>query len=183
MLESKNLVSKIKKKMPLFDEEELLQYTKLAIPTIHNTLKAGDGKKLKIKCKEELINKLLEDRVKYKMTNNIDHTGVQYVKLFDYVENDKEMLIKVYSSIYFYDSTENNIYEDELEEKYWNDIWIITYRENIKSKLQQNKGNCENCGALMKYDGINDIFECEYCGNIIYKQLDANWEIVDIEVK
>lgn len=168
----------IRNEIPGFDKEELLQYTEWAIPRLYNSLKSEE--ELEVKCNPELINKLHKERVKYRINKSMDHISIQYVELFDNIKKDNEMYIQVYLSIYFYDDVENNAGNNDINDKYWNDIWIVTYRETNKSGRQNS--NCVNCGAVMEYNQVRDIFECEYCGNMIHNNSDSKWEIVDIEL-
>lgn len=96
------------------------------------------------------------------------------------MKKDDEIYIQVYSSIYFYDDVGNNVENYSVSDKYWNDIWIVTFRES--SGLNKKNSNCVNCGAIMEYNKVRDIFKCEYCGNIIQNKSDSKWEIVDIEL-
>jgi len=168
----------IRNEIPGFNKEELLEYTEWAIPKLYNSLKNGED--LEVKCKPELINKLDKEKTKYRINKSMDHINVQYVELFDSIKKDNEMYIQVYLSVYFYDNVENNIGNNSTNDKYWNDIWIVTYREGVKS--DRRNSNCDNCGAIMEYNQVRDTFECEYCGNIIHNNSDSKWEIVDIEL-
>ena len=166
------------REIPGFKSEDLLQYTEWAIPKLYNSLK--NKERLEVKCTSELINKLNEQSLKYRITENMDHISVQFVELFDNIKKDNEIYIQVYVSIYFYDKVKNNIDDESKNDKYWNDIWIVTYREGIESK--RNNSNCANCGAIMKYNQMSNIFECEYCGNIIHDKFNSKREIIDIEL-
>lgn len=168
----------IKNEIPGFNKEELLEYIEWAIPKLYNSL--INKKEPEVKCKSELINKLNGQSMKYRITEDIDHINVQYAELFDNVKSDNQMYIQVYLSIYFYDKAENNIGNNSMNDRYWNDIWIVTCRENIE--IARDSSNCANCGAIMEYIQTTDTFECEYCGNIIHNRTDSNWEIVDIEL-
>ena len=105
--------------------------------------------------------------------------NIQYTQLYDFIKKDNEIYIQVYASVYFYDNTNNNFYFDDAKDKYWNDIWIITYKETGDVG---NNCNCTNCGAVMEYNKFKDLFECQYCGNVVDNRLNKNWEIVDIEL-
>lgn len=169
----------IKNEMPWFDKEELLEYAKWSVQKLYNSLK--NEEKLVIKCKPELINKLNKQRDKYRINEDIDHISIQYVELFDNIKKENEIYIQVYLSIYFYDDVQNNVDKYIINDKYWNDIWIVTYKEC--SKLHRKDSNCVNCGAVMQYNQLRDILECKYCGNIINNKFDSKWEIVDIELE
>lgn len=168
----------IRNEIPGFKKEDLLEYLKWAIPKLYNLL--VNKKEIEVKCKEELINKLNKQRLKYRITENIDHMNVQYAELFDNVKSDNETHVQIYLSIYFYDKVSNNIGNKSVKDIYWNDIWIVTCRENTKTT--RNTSNCVNCGAVMDYIQTRDAFECKYCGNIINNKTNSNWEIVDIEL-
>ena len=79
-------------------------------------------------------------------------------------------------------NVKNNKIGDKMVDGYWNDIWIITYR-NIEKNYNINTCKCENCGATMKYNKNMEFFECNYCNTILYNFQGMNLEIVDIEVK
>lgn len=177
--EHKELVLDIKNAIPGFNEDEVLQYTKWAIPKLYNSLK--NDEKIEIRCNPELLNKLDKEKAKYRINKNMDHISVQFAELFDNFKKDDEMYLQIYLSIYFYDNVKNNDGNNSINDNYWNDIWIITYRESTKSDKINSK--CANCGAVMKYNQLRNIFECEYCGNIILNDDKLNWEIVDIELE
>lgn len=160
--------------------KELLNYTEWAIETLYDDLKNDRQYKNKIKCQNQVIEKMLNNKKKYRMTDDIDRMNIQYVGLKSSSEKGEEKYIQIKLSVYFYDNTKNNNIYEEIPHKYWNDIWIVTYK-NINSENRENS-NCENCGATMKYNIKNKIYKCEYCGNI-YVGENINWEICDIEVK
>lgn len=176
------IILDIKNKNPFFEREEILDYTKFTIPILYNDLKKGNIEKIKIRCKEEVIYKILQKRTRYRITKDMDHISIQYAELFDYIEENGEMYVKVYLSIHFFDNVKNNTTGDKMVDGYWNDIWIITYK-NLEKNYDINACKCENCGAMMKYSLIKKILECKYCGNKLYYRPNMNWEIVDIEVK
>lgn len=206
----------IKKEMPLFDKNQIIEYTKWAIPILYESIKYGDTKNLKINCKSNLIKKLSKMKYEYRITDDIDRVSVHYAELFDFIKTENEAFVKLYISVYFYDNVTNNkpdekeenndlkdegkmirfkldknrnlVYKYEIsakkpDNKYWNDIWIVTYGK--RSKLTNIKSaNCSNCGAIMKYDETRNVLECEHCKNIVYGNLDNTdeWEIVDIDI-
>lgn len=172
------VIFEIRNEIPGFNKEELLEYTEWAIQKLYNSLK--NEEEIEVKCKPELINKLNEEKVKYRINKSMDRISVQYVELFDNIKKNNEMYIQVYLSIYFYDDVDNNIENNSVNDKYWNDIWIVTFRESLK--LNKKNSNCANCNAVMEYNQARNTFECEYCGNIIHNNSDSKWEIVDIEL-
>lgn len=173
------LLFDIKKEIPYFNKEELLEYTKYAIPNIYNILKNEQTQEIKIKCDKKIIEKMLQNKTKYRISKYMDHISIQYVDLYDYIKKDNEMFMQIYISIYFYDNAQNNKGCKYIEDKYWNDGWIVTYKNTTK----QENYNCTNCGAIMEYNKTEDIFECKYCGNKSYNQFNTSWEIVDIEIE
>ena len=180
--EMTEILRDIDRGLPGFDKEDLLNYTKWAILNLHEEFKNGQTNKNTVRCKNEFINKLINEKEKYRMTTNIDHITVQHVKLYDSIKENEETIIKVYASIYFYDDENNNIENAEDNESYWNDIWIITYRDAKTNKLED--GKCKNCGAIMNYNQMKKIFKCDYCGNVVTTQKwNRDWEILDIEVE
>lgn len=180
--DANEILFEIKKENYGFDEEGLFAYTKRAINVLYNDLKMKNQLKNKIACEKSVIQKMLENRKKYRIEDYIDVISVQHMRLYDYIKSEDKQCIKVRVSIYFYDNIKNNgRLELGTKERYWNDIWIVTY-QNITSNNKTNF-NCDNCGATMKYDAKNKMFKCEYCNNVsIYTGRDINWEIVDIEV-
>lgn len=176
--ESTEVLWNIRKEIPGFNKIELLEYLEWAIPRLYHSL--VNKTEPEVKCAHELINKLYSRSLQYRITKDIDHVTVQYAELFDSAKKENEMYIQVYLSIYFYDKVENNINNKSTGDKYWNDIWIVTCKENNESVKESS--NCVNCGAVMKYIPARDIFECEYCGNIIHRKTNLSWEIVDIEL-
>ena len=164
-----------------FDKEKFLTQTKWVIPILYNELKDGNENNVRVKCDKELINKLSQKKEKYRIIKEMDHLSVQYANLYDYIKMDNEVFLKVYTSVYFYDNVRNNAHGEDSKDKYWNDIWIITYKNVVENKTG-NKYNCENCGATMKYNKNMEFFECDYCSTIVYNSQGMNWEMVDIEV-
>lgn len=161
--------------------KELHNYTEWAIETLYENLKNNKKYNNKIKCQDKVIEKILNNREKYRMTDDVDRMNIQYVGLIDYYEKENVEYIEMKLSVYFYDDTKNNINIDkEVPHKYWNDIWIVTYKRTNYDKTENF--NCESCGATMKYNIDNKMYKCEYCGNISVIGI-ANWEICDIEVE
>lgn len=176
--ELEEIILDIRNEIPGFNKEELIEYTECAIPALYNSLK--NEEKIKVKCNPKLVNKLNKEKAKYRINKNIDKISVQYIELFDSIKKDNEIYIQLYLSIYFCDNTRNNLNYDSVNDRYWNDIWIVTYKES--AKRDKINSNCSNCGAIMKYNQAKDIFKCEYCGNIIHNNYESNWEIDDIEI-
>ena len=170
----------IKKVIPEFDKDKLLEYANWTIPSLYNSLK--NNTKLHVNCDSNLLNKLLENKLKYKITDDIDRMSMQFLQLYNYEIIDGYIYIKVYASIYFYDNVINN-YDviDDSYNRYWNDIWIVTFKEKINN-LSKINSNCINCGAPMKYNIITDIYKCDFCGNVIPNNFNTNLEITDIEI-
>ena len=173
----------IKKQIPNFEREELLEYTKMVIPVLYEEIKAADDKEnITIKCNEEIIDKLIKNKDIYRINNKMDRVNVQYAELYDYMKKEKEIYLIVYASVYFYDDVDNNMNNVLGRDRHWNEIWIITYRD--KQLSENREGNCKNCGAPMQYDELKKVFKCDYCGNVVKaKKWVRDWEIVDIEVK
>jgi predicted RNA-binding Zn-ribbon protein involved in translation (DUF1610 family) len=180
--ELSDILLDIEKRIPGFNREELLEYTNWAILNLHEELRMGNIQQNKVKCTKDLKNKLVENKELYRIKKEVDHISIQYLELYECECENDETYIKVYISLIFYDDTKNNAKISAVEEKYWNDIWVITFREAV---LRENEdGNCNNCGAVMSYNAIKRIFKCDYCGNVITTQKwDRDWEIVDIEIK
>jgi len=176
--DSTEVLFEIKYEIPGFNKEELFEYIKWSIPELYKSLK--DGEKIKIRCKPELLEKLNKEKIKYRINKDMDHISVQMVDLFGSTKKNDEIHIQLYLSVHFYDKVKNNIYNHHEKDKYWNDIWIVTIIETLKSTRKHS--NCVNCNALMEYNKIKDIYECKYCGNIMDNKSDSKWKIVDIEL-
>ena len=180
-IDHKNLLLDIKKEIPDFNEDELIEYTQYVIPNIHHFFSNGEKDKLKKICSEKLINKVFEQKETYRISNNIDNINVQFVKIENCINEENHFYIKIYASIFFYDKIANNICKYSSTDKYWNDIWTITFKD--KNRIEEkNQTKCPNCGASMEYDKTKKLFTCSYCRNHIFIT-EMNWEIVDIEVK
>ena len=178
--EPNEVVYDIKKEIPNFDKEELLEYTKWAIQVLHHAMR--NENRPEVKCKDDLLNKMINEKLKYRITREMDHLSIQFIELANCEKKNNEFLIKVYVSIYFYDDVDNNINVSNTGDKYWNDIWYITYRQDAES-ADGNNSNCSNCGAIMEYNHLSKLFKCNYCGKTDTNILKVQWEIVDIEVE
>ena len=177
--EPSEVLGEIRGEIPGFERDDLLEYIKWAIKNLYDSLK--EGNKPKVKCNEELINKLLLKNEDYKISKNIDHISIQYLELSDCVKKDEQVYIKIYTSIYFYDDITNNEDVKDINDKYYNNIWIVTCKQDEDFK-DVNRANCDNCGAIMEYNKVKEIFECKYCGNAKYGRLNQGWIITDIGI-
>ena len=173
------IINGIKNIIPEFDNEKMITYAKWCITNLYNSIKNNEN--IKINCNEDLINKLKISKPKFKIKNDIDHLSIQYLDLYDYEVKDNFIYIKVYASVYFYDNQKNNGTNSNGEEKYWNDIWVATFKENLNFITKSNS-SCSHCGSLMKYNPIRDIYECDYCGNMIHNNYNAFLELLDIDI-
>lgn len=133
------ILLKIKNDFPGFNKDEILEFTKESILNLYNELKNENLKDLNYE--KNLIDKLIKEKNKFRISEDIDHISVQYVELFDYIKQENKNYIKIYCSIYFYDNTQNNLYGNHTNNKYWNDIWIIT----LANGKQENKNSCSKC--------------------------------------
>ena len=176
--DNENLSLRITKNMPSFNEDDLLDYTKLRIPLIYNYFNCEDKSKLNKYCSSELITKVLSNKEQYRISNDIDNIRVGFASLKDYTEKDDIPYIKVFTSIFFFDDVSNNKNNIDGYDKYWNDNWTITFEKNTENQII-NK--CPNCGALMDFNNSKHMFTCEYCRNSIYYSR-IDWKIVDITV-
>lgn len=171
-----DMIYAIKNEIPDFDEEELLGYIKWALRNLYNSL--SQNKEINVKCSEEVVNKILNNKEKFKLNSDIDTISIQFAQINDYAKIEDKINIKIYTSIYFYDNTINNNKRLGTDERYWNDSWMITIRE-----AAEDLGKCKRCGAEMNYNKLDDSYECEYCRNKVYNKENFDWEIIDIEVK
>ncbi len=89
-----------------------------------------------------------------------------------------KLYIKVYALVFFFDDADNNMNNEDKFDKYWNDIWVVTYEGNGNKKIM-NK--CPACGADMEYNISKKMFTCNYCRNSVYYS-QINWKMVDVEV-
>lgn len=174
------ILFEIQSEMPYFSREKLLEYLKWAVPKLYDSLK--NSQTSKIKCSLSLLDKINKEKNKYRIDSNIDFIKIHYAEIYNYIKDMNDNYIQVYLSVYFYDDVKNNTNLNYENDKYWNDIWIVTLKEDSINK-KTNNSNCINCGAPMKYNQIRDVFECEYCRNIVYNTANANWEIIDIDVE
>ena len=129
------ILLKIKNDFPGFNKDEILEFTKESVLNLYNELKNENFKDLNYE--KNLIDKIIKEKNKFRISKDIDHISVQYVELFDYIKQENKNYIKIYCSIYFYDNTENNLYGNHTNNTYWNDIWIIT--------LTNGKPEYRNC--------------------------------------
>ena len=172
----------IRKEIPGFKKEELIEYTKWAIPKLYDELRDNVNlEQMKVKCNNQLIDKIIQEKVRYRISKNIDNISMQYIELYDTVKKDEDLLIKVYVSIYFYDNVSNNLEWQFAQDRHVNDIWVVTFKGKSSERFED--GNCDNCGAVMEYNETKSIYNCAYCGNVVTTQrLYRDWEIADIEV-
>lgn len=180
-IDHNNLLLDIKKEIPDFNENEFIEYTQYIIPNIHHFFSNKETDKIKKYCSQELTKNVFEQKEKYRISKDFDKVNVQFVKIENCMKEGNEFYVKVYVSIIFYDETANNVYKKDFTDKYWNDIWIVTFKE--KNRVEKNnQTKCPNCGAAMEYDPAKKLFNCNYCRNHMFIT-EINWEIVDIEVK
>ena len=176
--EQQELVLKIKEVIPSFDYQELLEYTKIIVPNIHLLFCNDKNDKLKRYCNDKLIEKVFENKKIYRINSDIDNARVGYARLQDYYSENDNNYVKVYSSVFFYDESANNLQKTDGFDKYWNDIWVITYEGDFGN---DNVNKCPTCGAPMEYNNSKHMFTCDYCRNSLYYS-QINWKIVDIDV-
>lgn len=174
------LLLKIKRELPDFNEKELLEFIRNVIPNIHYFISNERLEKVKRYCDKKLIEKINKEKDKYRITPDIDNMRVEYARIEKCLNDKDNFYIQIYSSIFFYDEVANNIEKNDYIDQYWNDIWLITVKENSKIG-HVNKTKCPNCGAAMEYSGNDRTFNCNYCRNKLYiTQL--NWKVIDIEL-
>ena len=191
--DSRDVLYQIRNYMPLFDKDKILSYTKWAVPRIYELVKSFNIKKLEGFCSEKFIEKITKNKDVYRINDNIDRVIVQFASLHDFVhKNDEEMYIQIYTSVYLHDNVLNNepLSEELLKQvmnktsnnKYWNDIWIVTYGKR-KKFVNMKSANCPNCGAIMIFDKNNDLLKCNHCQNMVFGTIEDSeeWEIVDVE--
>ena len=180
-----DVIMKIREEIPNFDEKELMDLAKTSIPAIHALLVKGKTKNLQEYCVDTLIDKFLNNNALYRLSEDIDGVRVEFARLDGCIHKEDKFYVRVYASIYFYDNVDNNYDNVELFDKYWNDVWIITYEGNESDKANSIKSvvnQCPTCGAFMNYNSYKKVFKCDYCGNTIcYAPI--KWKMVDIEVR
>ena len=169
------VLKNIKLSNPYFEKDTFLEAVKYEISNIYNTLcKESVEEYNNLNCYDSLIKKILSNKEQYRINKDIDTISIQYVGLHDYIGG----CIQVYLSVYFYDKTSNNeIKIESSSNKYYNDIWIASYKKETEEDLFK----CNNCGAIMKKSEISDILECPYCKNKKHIKKD-NWKLYDIDV-
>ena len=173
-----DIIFKIKSEIPKFKKEDFMEYAKWTVPQLYSSLK--NEKEIDIKCSNELVETLIKNKTLYRIKKEIDYISIQYTELIDFKKEENNIYVKVYMSIYFKDDVSNNIINIDDRDRFWNDIWIVTYKKDLSYKDIDAK--CNNCGAIMEYNSIDEILKCDYCGNIKICNDSQNWKIVDIEV-
>lgn len=170
----------IKCELQGFNKEEFIDYTKLVILNLHNELKNNCD--IKVKCSSELKEKLKKNLNIYRATKDVDRMNIQYAELYDCLKKDGELYVQAYLSVCFYDCATNNDPKGSRD-KWWNDIWIVTLKKD-RVLNNENKSNCDNCGAKTTFNAMKNIYKCDYCGTSSYNYRSIiEWEIVDITVK
>ena len=177
-VDSTDILFKVKSEIPKFDEEEFFEYAKCIIPKLYSSLK--NETEIDIKCSAELAEKLKNNKDIYRIKKEIDYISIQHTKLVDCIKKEDTIYIKVSMSIYFKDDVSNNFMNFNDRDRFWNDIWVVTYKKDLAYKNIDPK--CNNCGAIMKYNNIDEVLKCDYCGNIMICGDSQNWEMLDIEV-
>ena len=177
---NQDLLYIIKEDYPNFDENELLEYTQFVIPNLHFFLSNEKYEEVKKYCTDELLTKILENKTNFRISKDIDTVRVVFTRLQNYSCENNEIYIKVYTSNFFYDNVSNNININPLLnfDKYWNDIWVITFKGHLGKDIINN---CPFCKTPMDYDQSRYMFTCKQCKDSIYYS-HINWKIVDIEV-
>ena len=179
MYEKKQLINRIQTEIAGFNQYELIDYTKISLLNIYRFLCEEKLEKVSKYCSEKLINKMIANKDEYRISKNIDTISVCHASIIEFDKIKNKAYLKIRASIFFYDDVSNNIDNTEFFDKYWNDIWIITYELNNNGNIL-NK--CPCCGSFMEYNKLKHMFICNYCrNNIYYSQI--KWKIVDIEVK
>ncbi len=174
-IDEKNIINEIKLSDPYFEEDKFLEAVKYEVKKIYITLCEENKEEYNnCNCSPNVIKKLTENKEEYRISKDIDTISVQYASLHDYVAG----FIQVYLSVYFYDKASNNEINIEGGNKYYNDIWIVSYKkESLEDVLK-----CTTCGATMNKDEINNVLECPYCKNKKYYNFKfGNWKIEDIK--
>ena len=177
--EKKQLINRIQTEIVGFNKDELIDYTKISLLNIYRFLCEEKIDKVSKYCSENLINKMITNKDDYRISKNIDTISVCHASIIEFENINNKVQLKVCASIFFYFYVSNNIDNTEMYDKYWNDIWIITYELNNIGKIL-NK--CPCCGSFMEYNQLKHMFMCNYCrNNIYYSQI--KWKITDIEVE
>ncbi len=176
--EKEEAIMRIKSEIPNFSEQELIEYTKIAIQNVHTFLCKGKLDKTKKYCSQELLKKFEQNKELYRISENVDTIRVGYARLEGYINEDNKVYVKVYASVFFYDDVDNNNDSEDAYDKYWNDIWVVTFEVKGDNSIM-NK--CPACGANMEYNIAKHMFTCGYCRNSIYYS-QINWKMVDIDV-
>lgn len=177
--EKKQLINRIQTEIAGFNQYELIDYTKISLLNIYRFLCEEKLEKVSKYCSEKLINKMIANKDEYRISKNIDTISVCHASIIEFENSNNKVQLKVRASMFFYDDVDNNVDNTEMYDKYWNDIWIITYE-------LKNNGNilnkCPCCGSFMEYNQLKHMFMCNYCrNNIYYSQI--KWRITDIEVE
>lgn len=169
---------KIKSEIPRFNKEDFIEYAKWTVPQLYSSVK--NEKEIDIKCSKELLERLINNKNTYRIKKEMDYISIQYTELIDCIKQDDNLYVKVYMSVYFKDDVSNNLINIDNIDRFWNDIWVVTYKKSLEYKNIDSR--CNNCGAIMRYNNIDEILKCDYCGNIMICNDSKNWEMIDIEV-
>ena len=170
----------IKRKFIIFNKEELFDYIKWVIANLHYDIKDGTIDETKTVFSTTLQKKLEENRQMYKLTSDTDRFVVQYIDIYNCIEDNGVPAIQLYVLLNIYDDVSNNQNNNMgTKNRFWNDAWIITCKEDTKKR---EKFRCMNCGAYMKYNDIKDRFDCHYCGDVIFTKPKVDWLIDDIRI-
>ena len=167
----------IKKDIPQFDRDKVIDYTKGVILNIFNSFASNDLNNIKIRISSDLLKKISDNRELYRISKNFDSVVVQNVSICDYEKREDGNYVKVRTTVNFFDNVDNNEDGDKEVDKFWSDRWIITYKA-----LSNIDNNCKNCGSEMEYNKETDTYECKFCRSVFYKD-SKDWKVVDIEVE
>ena len=167
----------IKKDIPQFDMEKVIDFTKGVILNIYNAFLNEDMKSIKVRIEDELINKISNNKDLYRISKNFDRVAVEKVILQGYEKREDGIYVTIYANVNFFDDVDNNEDGAVGNDKFWYDRWIITYKA-----ISNIGNNCKNCGAEMEYNKETDSYECKYCRSVFYRD-SKDWKVMDIKVE
>lgn len=122
----------------------------------------------------------MDQREKNMKTMRLNKQNVKYKRERKNKNENENFYIKVYSSVFFYDDVSNNENVDSNNnfDKYWNDIWQVTFKGDFGKDLITT---CPFCKSPMQYNHSKNMYTCENCKNSIYYSK-ISWKIADIQV-
>ncbi len=172
------ILGEIRMTNPDFSKDAFIENSKSDLINLYKYACNGNLKDIELSYSKQLIKKVTENPDLYRISKNFDVMNILYINLNDYKENTAKY-IQLYVSVYFFDDVDNNIIKNDDIDKFWNDIWLVTYKREDNDEILK----CSNCGATMEKDEENNLLKCEYCRTEKYFNFGTqDWILDDVEV-